>query len=297
MIPFVGELAALGTAFAFSAASICFTLAGRKIDAITTSALSLPIAWGLIALIHYFTLGFPFPLNAASDRWFYLGTSGVLAFAIAAYFMLSAYQHIGPQRTMLIASFAPVLSAIMAWLFLGETLPANAAFGITLVIMGIVWVITGHGGTHAERGFNYRGVIFACLATVAQSTSFVFSSQGVAGDFPPLSAALMRTTAGVIALWIVIMAQQRAGTTLTLFRRDPQTALLLTGAAVAGPVIAGSLLLVAFQRVPVGIATTLSHTTAIILIPIGYLVFRDPITVRSVVGTVITIIGIGVLFT
>ena len=84
--------------------------------------------------------------------------------------------------------------------------------------------------------------------------------------------------------------------TLTIFNDDRRTLLLIIGAAVSGAVIAGSLLLLAFQFVTVGVATTLSHTTAIMLIPISYIVFKEKITPRAVMGTVIAIVGIGILF-
>jgi drug/metabolite transporter (DMT)-like permease len=54
--------------------------------------------------------------------------------------------------------------------------------------------------------------------------------------------------------------------------------------------------MLSFQVVPVGVSTTLSHTTSIILIPIGYFVFRERITPRAIIGTIITVIGIAILF-
>ena len=84
--------------------------------------------------------------------------------------------------------------------------------------------------------------------------------------------------------------------TLTIFNDDRRTLLFIIGAAVSGAVIAGSLLLLAFQNVTVGVATTLSHTTAIMLIPMSFVVFREKITLRAMVGTVIAIIGIAILF-
>ena len=141
-----------------------------------------------------------------------------------------------------------------------------------------------------------RGVLFACLGTLAQATAFVFSSQGVSGGFPPFSATLIRITAGILVLWVLIALRGNLRSTATIFKNDGRLFLLLTGAALSGPVIAGSLLLLSFQRVPVGVSTTLSHTTAIILIPIGYFVFRERITLRAIAGTIITIIGIGILF-
>lgn len=299
MDAFVGEIAALLAAFSFSITSVCFTLIGRKIDAITSLAMSLPISWVVLLFIHQLTLGEIFPTTATVDRWFYLSASGILAFVISSYFMLNAYQQIGPRLTMLIASFAPVLGAILAWLFLGQTLPSNSLVGISIVVFGIVWVVAERSQkkkTAVEVGDNRRGVIFACLGTLAQATAFVFSSQGVANGFAPFSATLMRTTAGLVLLWGFIALQGNIGTTIALVKDDRKMLFQLMVAAISGPVIAGTLLLLSLQFITVGVSTTLSHTTAIILIPISYFIFKEQITLRAIVGTGIAIVGIAILF-
>ena len=294
----IGEIAALLAAFSFSLTSLFYTLAGRKVNAIISLATSLPISGLVMIGVHQVALGQPFPFGATADRWFYLSASGILAFVVSSYFMLTAYQDIGPRLTMLIASFAPVLGAILAWIFLGQSLPTNALLGITVVMVGIISVVAERSPTQSETlVVNLRrGVIFACLGTLAQSTAFVFSSLGVSDGFPPFSATLIRITAGVITLWIVVALQGNIRMTLTIFNDDRRTLLLIIGAAVSGAVIAGSLLLLAFQFVTVGVATTLSHTTAIMLIPISFIVFKEKITPRAVIGTVIAIVGIGILF-
>jgi drug/metabolite transporter (DMT)-like permease len=100
----------------------------------------------------------------------------------------------------------------------------------------------------------------------------------------------------VLALWAFVAFQRKVKTTAAIFKNDLPLFVQLTGAAVSGPVIAGSLLLLSFQHIPVGVSTTLSHTTAIMLIPIGYFVFHERITLRAVIGTVVTVIGIAILF-
>ena len=296
---FVGKLAALGAAFSFSITSVCFTLAGRKLNAITTLAVSLPISWVMMLIVHQISLGQMFPTTATPDRWFALSASGILAFVISSYFMLNSYQYIGPRLTMLIASFAPVLGAILAWIFLGQTLPTHATLGISIVMFGIFWVVaerTSGGKSKVDQPNLKRGIIFACLGTMAQSMAFVFSSIGVSDGFPPFSATLMRITAGIVLLWVFIAVQGNLKSTLSIFKDDARTLALLTVAALAGPVIAGSLLLLSFQFTKVGVSTTLSHTTAIMLIPISYFVFKEKISIRAVVGTMIAIIGIAILF-
>lgn len=298
MNPFIGELAALGAAFGFSITSVCYTLAGRKVNAVAAIAVSLPISWAMIVGLHQLTLGVWFPANVALERWFFLSASGILAYVVSSYFMLNAYQRIGPRLTMLIAAFAPALGALLAWLFLGQSLPANATIGVIVVLSGILWVVAERGKARTQQhdADLRRGVILACLGTLAQGTAFVFASKGVAGDFPPFSATLIRITAGILALWAFIVYQGSARSMAGLFASDRKLLLQLAGAALSGPVLSGTLLLLSFQFVPVGVSTTLSHTTAIMLIPIGYLVFHERITARAITGTLVTIIGIGILF-
>jgi drug/metabolite transporter (DMT)-like permease len=90
--------------------------------------------------------------------------------------------------------------------------------------------------------------------------------------------------------------QRKAKETAIIFNHDRKLFLQLTGAAISGPVIAGSLLLLSFQYIPVGVSTTLSHTTAIMLIPISFFVFNERITARAIFGTIVTITGIAILF-
>jgi drug/metabolite transporter (DMT)-like permease len=294
---FVGELAALGAALGFSMTSICYTFAGRKLNAVTSIAMSLPISWIVLMVLHRLTLGEFLPTGVALDRVVYLSISGVLAFVIASYFVLNAYQSIGPRLTMLILSFAPVLGAIFAWIFLGQVLPLHAVIGILMVISGIVWVVIERGKP-ADDQIQLdmrRGVMLASLGTLAQAASFVFASQGLYGNFPAFSAALIRIGAGIVAMWVFIAFQRKIGTTLAVLN-ERRLLLLLIGAAVSGPVISGSLLLVSFQTITVGVATTLSHTTAIMLIPISYVVFKERISRRAMIGTMISVAGIAVLF-
>lgn len=294
----IGEIAALAAAAGFGVTSICYTFAGRKIDAVTSIATSLPMAWIMLAVLHRFTLGGVFPSDVSPGRWFLLGTSGILAFVVSSYFMLNAYQCIGPRLTTLISTFTPVLSAMLAWGFLGQTLPPNAALGIATVILGIAWVVAERGngqGTGAAPDVR-RGVTYASLGTVAQAVAFVFAAQGISGGFAPLSASLIRLTAGIVALWALIAWRRTVRSTAAVFSHDRPLFLLLAAAALTGPVLSALLVLFSFQFIPVGVATTLSHTTAIVLIPVGHFVFREQISARAILGTVVTIAGIALLF-
>lgn len=294
----IGQAAALLVALSFSITSVCYTLAGRKLTAVTSIALSLPVSGVLLLGVHRVTQGVWLPVGASPQRWAVLGISGILAFVISNFFMLKAYQQIGPRLTMLVASFAPIGGALLAWFFLGQALPANTILGIAVVTAGVVWVVLERSQERsAQPGAHYtRGLGFATLGTLTQSAAFVFATLGVAGAFAPFSATLIRIIAGVLATWAVLVAQGKVAETVAVVRGDARLLWLLLGAAITGPVIAGTLLMVALQLIPVGVATTLSHTTSIMLIPIGYVVFGERVTLRAVLGTAVAIAGIALLF-
>lgn len=299
MDPLIGEIAALASAVAYSTTSVFFTFAGRKISAVACMAMSLPISWLAIIVLHRLVMGVFFPVDVPLERWVFLGGSGIMAFGVSSYFLLSAYQYIGPRLTMLISAFSPVFGSLLAWLFLGQTLALSSSVGIAIVLFGIVWVVAerrGANGGYHEPDLR-RGLIYACLATATQALAFVFASRGVEGDFPPFTASLIRVTVGIVGLWAFVGFRGNLRSTALAYRHDRKLFLLLVGAALAGPVAAGSLLLFALQTVPVGIATTLSNTTSIMLIPIAYFIFKERITMRAIAGTVVTIVGIAILFT
>ena len=67
-------------------------------------------------------------------------------------------------------------------------------------------------------------------------------------------------------------------------------------ATIAGPVIGVWLALTSVQLAPLGVATTLQSLPPIFLIPIGYFVFKEKITRRAVLGTIVALIGSVLLF-
>lgn len=295
---FTGEIAALAAALAFSFTSTSFTLAGRKLGALASLAFSLPISLIALMIVHWLTLSTPYPTTASPERWFDLGMSSVLGFVISSIMLLRAFQYIGPRLTLLISSLAPVLSALMAWILLDQDLPTNAVLGIAMVIAGILWVVSEGEQTKTDTvNSDYRlGMLLAIGGAIGQALSFIFMSRGVADDFHATSASVIRILVGVVALWLMLAMQGKLGSTLRLLRTESTSMKHILIASLAGPALGSSLVLLSLQFTSVGISSTLTNTTPIMLIPIGYFVFRERITLRAISGTIVAIIGIAVLF-
>lgn len=295
---YIGEITALIAALSFSFNSTFITFAGRKLGALLAMASSLFIAWVLFLGLHWLALGEALPLSAEPMRWLMMGISGVMSYWISSYFIVRAFTYIGPRLTLLIISLSPVLSALLAWFLLGQSLAPNSTIGITMIIFGIVWVVSERDQKTAIVDADYRkGVWMSIWGALTQAISFVFSGVGVVGDFPALSASMMRLTVSLVAIWGFIIVQGYFRRYLNLMNDNRQAVKQAGYSAITGPIIGSSLMMVSLQHVSVGVTSTLANTSPLMLLPIGYFIFKERITVRTIIGTGIAVAGIAILFT
>lgn len=144
-----GDFAALGTAVLFTATSVQFTLAGRRVGSLVLNRVRLVFAviWLVVAHVLSGLAGFAggeglLPLlQAGPERWFWLGLSGIVGLVIGDAFLFQAFLWIGPRLTMLMMSTVPVQTTLIAWLFLGERLRTPQVTAILLTVGGIAWVV------------------------------------------------------------------------------------------------------------------------------------------------------------
>jgi drug/metabolite transporter (DMT)-like permease len=305
MNPDVGEIAALLTAVCYSISSVFFTFAGRKFGALVSNRLRLVIAVLLLAMIHWIVFRSPFPVNAGVDRWFWLGISGIVGLAIGDFFLFQAYITIGPRLGLLFLSFAPALASILAWLLLGESLNAGNIFGIVLTLAGIIWVVleSHHNGISSvmttqrtSSTVNWKGVLSGTLAAAGQAFGVVLAKFGLKDNFPALSANVIRMSAAFLAIWLFTIFQRQVISTFKQVNQQRSGIWYLLAGAVFGPIIGVSLSLFAIQNTHVGIASTIIALPPVFMLPVGYLVYKERISWRAVAGTIIAMIGVGLLF-
>jgi drug/metabolite transporter (DMT)-like permease len=66
--------------------------------------------------------------------------------------------------------------------------------------------------------------------------------------------------------------------------------------AFIGPLIGVSLSLFAIQHTNIGIASTIIALPPIFLLPVGHFIFKERVTWRAILGTMIAITGVALLF-
>ena len=136
---FRGEVAALGAAFIWAAASIVYTGVGRQL-----SPLVLNLVKGLIAIaLLFLTLVFLGKLlpSVSLVPVLLLLISGVIGIGIGDTAYFAALNSLGARRALVLESLSPPLGAFLALVFLQEQLAPLAWLGIGLTIAGVTWVV------------------------------------------------------------------------------------------------------------------------------------------------------------
>ena len=293
-LPYLGESAALLTALCWSLNSVCFTVAGRRVGSAAVNLGRLLMAWAAMLLVHLVVYGTLFPLQAGGARLAWLGMSGLIGFALGDAVLFEAFVLIGARLSMLLMTLSPIFSALLAWLFLGQSLSPPKLLAMVITLGGIGWVVWG-SGDHENHPHLWRGILLGIGGALGQSVGLVFSKFGLAGDFPPISANLIRVTAGVVALVLYFAATGRLRGSLGSLRDGRATAFIGLG-AITGPVLGVVLSLIAISKASMGVAATLMSLSPVILLPVSHFVFKEKVGGHAILGTLLALAGAAALF-
>jgi len=298
-MPFIGELAALATSVCFSIGPTFFTLAGRLIGAVVINRTRLVVAFIYLTIVHTIIYGAPLPFDASTDRWFWLSLSGLVGFVIGDSAIFQAFITIGTRLTMLIFALSPVISAALAWVFLGENLTALQIIGMAVTLAGVAWVVAEKENqpaqTLSKKEYTW-GLFLGVVAAAGQSGGMLTAKLGLYGDFPALSGQIIRIAAAMITMWLLALISRQAKETIEKFFSQTDAVKFVLLASFIGPFVGVWFSLVAIQHTSLGIASTLMALPPVFLIPIGYFVFKEKITLRAIIGTLVALGGVAVLF-
>jgi drug/metabolite transporter (DMT)-like permease len=294
---FLGEIAALATAFFFAMTALIFTSTGRAVGSQVTNRLRLLFALFYLIVLNLILFRQPLPFFAGSSRWFWLSLSGIIGLSLGDAFLFQSMVSVGTRLGSLLLSLAPIFGSIIAWIFFGEVLSILQITGIILALAGIAWVVASHvEPPDTPHGHTRRGVIFGVLAGLGQAVGLVLSKKGMFGDFSPFQANEIRMLAAVIFTWVLATVAGQAGSTFQDLRGKPRILGMLALGAFVGPVLGVVSSLFAIQYIEIGIASTLNALTPVIILPISYFILKEKVGWQAIVGTLLAIAGVAILF-
>ncbi len=198
----------------------------------------------------------------------YLAASSVFGIVIATTTYFAAIYTAGARTTALLFSLASPFALLLGYAVLGETISLRQGFGVLLVLVGIVLAVgfpTSSTKTATATKTFWLGIGLGVITAAGQALGSLCARPAMAAGVEPFTAMTVR--AGIAALVFILatllpIASLRDRSPLTT-----PTQLIALGSAFFGTGLGMSLLMAALENGNVGIVSTLSSMTPVVILP------------------------------
>lgn len=294
-MPLLGELSALLTACCWSGSALAFSAATARVGPIRLNVTRLILA-SVLLFVTVVIAGIEVRLSSSQLQ--NLAISGVIGLVLGDSFLFKSYEYIGARLTMLIASIAPAISALLAYILLGEVLSWLGGLGMAVTLFGVSIVVLERRESFSlsKRHFGI-GILCAVLASVGQGVGLVIAKMAfLEGTINGFVASLVRIASAVVVILPLAKLAGRYDNTFQVYLKDRRALGLTLLGAVLGPYLGITLSLVAISYTKVGIAATLMATVPIMMLPLVKYVQKEILSWKAIVGAFVAVGGVAILF-
>lgn len=296
IIDFKGQIAALLGAFLWATSAIVYTSIGAKIPPLILNLWKGAIALLFIGITLIITNHQFSPFNVTAIMG--LITSGIIGIGIGDTAYFKALNNMGARKTLLLETLAPPITAILAFIFIGERLKITIWIGIFITILGVAWVISERNTeTSSQSSSTKIGLYWALIGVLSQGMGAVIARSVLSTtNITALESTLIRLIGGTIIL-LLIMTWQRQPLFSGKFYQilSPKLALIIIITAFMSTYLGIWLQQTAFKFSPAGIAQTLLATSPLFVLPLVAFL-GERISYRAILGAMIALIGVFILF-
>nr|WP_245247617.1 DMT family transporter [Tianweitania sediminis] len=294
----VYELAALGAATCWAATGLLAVRPAAHLGALAFNRFRQVLVTAGLAIY-----------VLATGEWRTLGTeavvpllfSGVVGIFAGDTLLFAALNRLGPRKTGVIFALNAPMAALLGYALLGEVLAAQAVVGILLIVGGVITAIlygrrrTDVHAWETVKGSLWVGVALGLGAALGQAVGAILARPVMAGGMDPFLASMVRV--GIAALLLTALtALPFASVKPRKAALTPQVALLTALTGLLGLGVGMTLLLFALSGGKVGIVSTLSATTPVIILPMLWAHTGERPTAGAWIGAVSVVAGMALLF-
>ena len=304
---YIGELISIGVAFSWTATALLSEFGSKRMGNLTLNLMRKVITLVFSAILFWVMGGTPLPAGASTEAYLWMILSGLVGYVIGDFCLFQCYLIIGSKFGQLFMTLAPIAAAVTAWLTLGQQIKPQAMLAMLVTLVGIAISVLGRGDGHKlSLKLPLAGVLFAIAAAVCQGVGLVLSKIGMDHYQASLTAPLedwmlpfhanfFRCVAGTVG-FALLMAFSEGFKPLQRGIRDRKGMAAAVTTTIFGPFVGVGASLLAVQYTAAGIASTLMALTPIIIILPAWWLFKQPITVKSILGALISVIGVSLFF-
>ncbi|QRZ13717.1 DMT family transporter [Paracoccus methylovorus] len=293
----VHELAALGAAACWAITGILSQSAAQALGPFGFNRLRQAMVAVMLAMI-VIAAGRWHGISA-EDLWRLL-LSGVVGIFLGDTLLYVALIRLGPRRSGALFALNAPMAALMGWLALGEELSTAAILGVALSTAGVAMAVLGRPGRSGGHRFEaVQGSVwvasgFGLMAAAGQALGSLIARPVMATGFDPYVASLVRVAVAVVCLILLMALPIRA--VQPLGRPSPRILVLTALSGLIAMVTGMTLLMFALQGGKVGIVSTLSALSPVLILPVLWAMTGARPSATSWAGAAIAVAGMALIF-
>jgi drug/metabolite transporter (DMT)-like permease len=246
------------------------------------------VCWLAVAQSFFVLLVAPFVAMPSGEVWVWIVLSAALH---AAYkiFLSQAYQYGDLSQVYPLArGTAPLLTTLVAFLFLSEELPLMTVFGIVVIATGIV-SMAFKGGQPGQK-LQTKTIILALMTSLLITSYTTLDGYGARLAISPHSFFVyMHLVDGVIMVSAMTLA--RRTTAVSLFKLEWKRCIVGGALSVGAYWIA----IWAMTKAPIAAVAALRETSVLIAVIIGVVFLKEKLTIWRVAAVTMILTGVVLL--
>jgi len=299
---FVSEMLAIGSAICIALSSMFINELNGRVPVLrlarwqlTAAFLMVTVAatvvggWGTIGIWQFWTLS----------------ASGFFGIVVASTCYFAAIYTAGPRVTALLFSLASPFALLFGYLAFDERIDLRQAFGVLLILVGIVIAIgfrrrrpaamiplADNAPIDAPAPANPRpsilGISLGVVTAIGQALGSLLARPAMAAGVEPFAAMAVRSGLAVVCFWLLLVVPVVRAQTGPFRKSDFGLAIV---SAFFGTALGMSLLMGALATGNVGVVSTLSSMTPIVILPMVWLKSRQRPRAHAWGGAALAILG------
>jgi len=315
----VGELFAVAALLMFSVNIILTKVASTKTSLSLGFLVSVSvnvIVGALLFGVELLVRSEPLHWNGPAFGMFLL--AGVFATFLGRWFFFESVVHFGPAKASVFQITSPLFTAIIAWIFFGQTLRLADLAAMALVVLGLLLVAdirevfrrrnadraarSAAGAADAvappagarSKGLLRSGAVLGIGGAMAYAIGHVLRGAAVLSWNEPILGTLLGACSG-IALHMLFSSGTK-DMVRDIRQTDPRgLQLFMIGGLLT--ILSQICMVVSLRYIPVSITALISLCTPALVFPMSYFLLRNQerITLMPVLGCVLTFAGIVVI--
>ncbi len=234
------------------------------------------------------------------QHWQPMLWSGFIGIFIGDTVLFLTLNRLGPRRTAILFAMNAPIATLLGWLFLDEVISLGNLTGIAMVTCGVVLAIAyGHRASHRHQwekvnGSLSIGVGLGLLTALAQAVGTLIMRPVMQTGVDPVAASALRI--GVAALALSLLMQLPVQ---NFKQQRPFTPAIVRAVVLAGFFGMGlgmTLFIFALSGGKVGIVSTLSSTSPMLVLPLIWLRTGEAPAPGAWLGALLVSVGTTFIF-